>query len=651
MALTKIGSIGINTGIQFAGVTTIATLNGSDSVLSVGGTVNFTSDVSIGGSVSIGGTLTYEDVTNVDSVGIITARNGIVVGSGITLSPDGDIFATGITTVSGNVKVGSGITLSPDGDIFVTGITTFIGNVHVDTDIGGEDNRLLVGTNSSRNIGGSSSSGYIQLEGTSANSSSFTLINNQANTQSPNIRFGKTRGSSTGGVTIIADGDSLGKISFTGADGVDLENNTAQIKALVNGTVAENQIPTDIIFETSATNSTGRAERLRITSDGKIGVNATSPAALMHVSGSYAAPTGGFGGSVYSVISNSGAADNSCGLSINAGNNGVSFIQFGDTDDANIGTIEYSHSDNSMVFDVNASERARVTSDGRVLINSTTSRNIGANISRMLQIESSGGGAGIAVARNSNDTSGPSLDLGKSRGYPNTIVQDGDKLGVISFSGADGTSLQISGAQITGEVDGTPGSNDMPGRIVFKTTSDGASSTTERARITKTGRLLVATTTSSQNGADGYIQSVVAGTSLGAWGSHAGSTGTRRHMRFSNPNGVIGSIHTSGSGVAFNTSSDYRLKENQSAISNAISKINQLKPYTFNFKANPSEKIDGFFAHEVQELIPYAVDGEKDGEEMQGIDYGKLTPLLTAALQEAVAKIEVLESKVASLGG
>ena len=98
MALTKIGSIGINTGIQLAGVTTIATLNASDNVLSVGGTVNFVSDVSIGGTVSIAGTLTYEDVTNVDAVGLITARDGIKVGSGITLSVDGDIFATGVTT-------------------------------------------------------------------------------------------------------------------------------------------------------------------------------------------------------------------------------------------------------------------------------------------------------------------------------------------------------------------------------------------------------------------------------------------------------------------------------------------------------------------------------------------------------------------------
>ena len=86
MSLTKIGSIGINTGIKFAGVTTITTLNSA------------TDTLTIGGPVSIAGTLTYEDVTNVDSVGLITARNGVVVGSGITLSKDGDIFATGVTT-------------------------------------------------------------------------------------------------------------------------------------------------------------------------------------------------------------------------------------------------------------------------------------------------------------------------------------------------------------------------------------------------------------------------------------------------------------------------------------------------------------------------------------------------------------------------
>ena len=89
------------------------------------------------GNVTIGGTLTYEDVTNIDSVGIITARS--------------------------NILVGSGITLSPDGDVFTTGVSTFIGNIHLDTDVGGENNRLLIGSSSVRNVGGSANSGYFQI--------------------------------------------------------------------------------------------------------------------------------------------------------------------------------------------------------------------------------------------------------------------------------------------------------------------------------------------------------------------------------------------------------------------------------------------------------------------------------------------------------
>ena len=132
MALTKIGSIGINTGIAFAGVTTIATLNASDNVLSVGGTVNFVSDVSIGGTVSIAGTLTYEDVTNVDAVGLITARDGIKVGSGITLSVDGDVFATGVVTATSFVGSGSGLTgVASTDDIRTNTNATFLQNINV----------------------------------------------------------------------------------------------------------------------------------------------------------------------------------------------------------------------------------------------------------------------------------------------------------------------------------------------------------------------------------------------------------------------------------------------------------------------------------------------------------------------------------------
>jgi hypothetical protein len=107
-------------------------------------------------------------------------------------------------------------------------------------------------------------------------------------------------------------------------------------------------------------------------------------------------------------------------------------------------------------------------------------------------------------------------------------------------------------------------------------------------------------------------------------------------------------LTNNGTTTAFGTSSDYRLKENATTISDGITRLKTLKPYRFNFKAAPDTTVDGFFAHEVT-AVPEAVIGEKDGEQMQGLDYAKLTPLLTAALQEAITKIEILETKVAAL--
>ena len=133
------------------------------------------------------------------------------------------------------------------------------------------------------------------------------------------------------------------------------------------------------------------------------------------------------------------------------------------------------------------------------------------------------------------------------------------------------------------------------------------------------------------------------------------NTGGVNHLRFINPNGVVGSITTSGSATAFNTSSDYRLKENVTAVSDGIARLQQLKPSRFNFIADPVKTVDGFIAHEVQAVVPEAVHGTKDEVDAdgkpiyQGIDQSKLVPLLTAALQEAVAKIESLETRLAAL--
>ena len=98
------------------------------------------------GNVTIGGTLTYEDVTNVDSIGIVTARNGIEVGArpgvAASISVDGNMIVSGVTTIGSNLKVGTGVTLSPDGDAFHTGVvtaTSFSGDGSALTGVGGTD--------------------------------------------------------------------------------------------------------------------------------------------------------------------------------------------------------------------------------------------------------------------------------------------------------------------------------------------------------------------------------------------------------------------------------------------------------------------------------------------------------------------------------
>lgn len=117
----------------------------------------------------------------------------------------------------------------------------------------------------------------------------------------------------------------------------------------------------------------------------------------------------------------------------------------------------------------------------------------------------------------------------------------------------------------------------------------------------------------------------------------------------------VGSISVTSSATAYNTSSDHRLKENVATLPDGITRVKQLLPKRFNFIAAPEITVDGFLAHEAQAVVPEAVTGthnEVDGDGnavMQGIDQAKLVPLLTAALQEAIAKIETLETKVAAL--
>ena len=139
--------------------------------------------------------------------------------------------------------------------------------------------------------------------------------------------------------------------------------------------------------------------------------------------------------------------------------------------------------------------------------------------------------------------------------------------------------------------------------------------------------------------------------------STANTGGSKGHLliKRGTNNVQVGSITSDTTSAKFNTSSDYRLKENVVGISDGITRVKQLQPKRFNFIIKADTTVDGFLAHEAQAVVPEAVTGthnEVDDDNnpvYQSIDQSKLVPLLTAALQEAIAKIETLETKVAAL--
>lgn len=155
----------------------------------------------------------------------------------------------------------------------------------------------------------------------------------------------------------------------------------------------------------------------------------------------------------------------------------------------------------------------------------------------------------------------------------------------------------------------------------------------------------------SGSGQHGLITSARYNSTAAAF-NRTGSDGNLVGMR---REGVaVGSISVTASATAYNTSSDYRLKQDVVDMEGSIERLKALKPCNFAWKVN-GERTDGFIAHEAQQVVPEAVTGVKDAvddegnPEYQGIDQSKLVPLLTKSLQEAVARIESLEAKVVAL--
>jgi hypothetical protein len=243
-------------------------------------------------------------------------------------------------------------------------------------------------------------------------------------------------------------------------------------------------------------------ETTAVTIDGsqRVGIGTTSPGAIFHtVATSVAAATVG------AFLQNS---DNTAGTEVrlalgpaaaNLSDNRYAWLGCVNTGGSNGTALTFATGPGGTA----ATERARIDSSGRFLVGTSTSRTADGYASG-LQLEGTTNfqSASISLTHNRADTGAPEFRFCKSRGTSAgavTLVNSGDILGRLYFYGTDG-SAAIQAARISAEVDGTPGANDMPGRLVFSTTADGASSPTERMRIDSSGNLLIGQSTTTTPG-------------------------------------------------------------------------------------------------------------------------------------------------------
>jgi hypothetical protein len=252
---------------------------------------------------------------------------------------------------------------------------------------------------------------------------------------------------------------------------------------------------------------TNNTERMRLDSSGRLGLGTSSPNHLLQVNGS--ACIAGTADNIFF-----GLDDNTSprlGLVKKAG--GGPFFGAGSST-----SFVFSHSSGTDIATPSSqtySERARIDSSGRLLVGTSSARSnfFGTTLSAVTQTEGTGGAAGrgsLSVINNDVSNNPPYVLLGRSGAATlgsNAAVVSGSRLGTLTFHGADGTNF-VEAATVAGEVDGTPGTNDMPGRLVFSTTADGASSPTERMRIAQNGVVTI------QNGAVAVIGTLTDGATI-----------------------------------------------------------------------------------------------------------------------------------------
>ena len=453
--------------------------------------------------------------------------------------------------------------------------------------------RLLVGTSSA-------------LTGSQPQYAKLVSVGNSAGGVGPGmLALGVSAAASA-----VSSGSNIGRIFFTDNAAGHYANITCQSDA-AGGT---NDYPGRLVFSTTADGSASPTERMRITQSGTIGMGSEEPMPDARLTL---------------------AGVNDVALGFKRRGSG----KFDNAIHCDGGAMIFKGGANSNIVS-GLNELMRIDSSGRLLVG-TSSDVTGGAANAVLQARTTGG-AQLVLARNDGAV---------------VAADDIGKIIFISNAGAAGGTT----AEIMSQAEATLSSSSKAGRLVFSTTASGATSATERMRIDSSGTMLIGNTIdnpgdTNTNAGIAFRQNGKYFFSCAADGGHINRNDDGAIIHCRRSGNLVGSVTVNSSGTSFNTNSDYRLKENVVDITDGITRVKQLQPRRFNFIVDDTTTVDGFIAHEAQAVVPEAVTGTHDEVDadgnavIQGIDQSKLVPLLTAALQEAIAKIETLEQRLSDAG-
>ena len=358
-------------------------------------------------------------------------------------------------------------------------------------------------------------------------------------------------------------------------------------------------------------NTTSYTETMRIDSNGHVGIGRTPESD--YYSGIKAIALGN-GPAIYASTSGNPNLTFNDNLFINsAGNNEYQTSNPGTRLEQFNGTLTFSNAPSGTAGQTaTLTERFRINLSGCIGLGSTADRSLGTNITTTVTSGSAGSGFWMSTG-NSSATST------KLTSYQNGSV------GEFKINQGSG----VNGGTIVFSINDSNKMNILSNGVVLIGTN------------TQSG---ISNTTSNHGFSFGGSGQMVSGTSNDTNMILNRTLGSGNMITFRNNGSTIGSISQNGSVMTYGGTSDYRLKENVADMTNATTRLKQLKPKKFNYISDTTNTLyDGFLAHEVSSVVPEAVVGEKDAEDMQMMDNSKLVPLLVKTIQELEARIATLE--------